>query len=163
MSSKLASLHAGLVARKGEAMPAISHPAFSYVDTPRPIRREDDSVERRSFSTAANSPAPARVEQRVQQRAAHESEARPQPQRSVAAPAPRKPKREKSETQGARSYQLTFRMTRDQRRRLQIAAAQTDKSLQQTLSDAIDNHLDGLCACSLKECACMARNDAHQH
>lgn len=59
-------------------------------------------------------------------------------------------------------HRFTFRMTHEQRHRLRLAAAIRDQSLQTMLSDALDNHLNGLCACSLKDCACMAAAEAAQ-
>jgi predicted HicB family RNase H-like nuclease len=69
------------------------------------------------------------------------------------------PAREVEDSKHPGRYRLTFRMTPDQRRRLRIAAAKEDQSLQQLLSDALDGHLDGLCACSLRDCTCLARHD----
>ncbi len=153
MSSKLASLHAGLIARKGEARPAIAHAAFSYVDAPRPapqpLRQDGDGMQRRSFARVVappagdvpEPPAPAPV------RAAPRT---PEPVRAA-------PRRKPVDDDHARHFRLTFRMTSEQRRRLRIAAAKGEKSLQELLSEALDSHLDSLCACELRECACLAR------
>jgi hypothetical protein len=160
MSSKLASLHAGLIARKGEAAPAVAHPAYSYVDGPRPapqpMRRDGDGIEWRSFGAPAALPsadAPEPVPALV--RATPPTPPAPEPVRAVP---PQKP----AADDHAGPYRLTFRMTADQRRRLRIAAAKEEMSLQELLSNALDSHLDTLCACKLHECTCLAR-EGGQH
>lgn len=151
MSSKLATLHAGLIARKGEARPAIAHAAFSYVDAPRPAPqpvRQDGGIEEHGPSMAPQpaadvpvTPAPKPVS------------AAPRPPARVRAAPPQK----SEDNDHSKPFRLTFRMSADQRRRLRIAAAKEEKSLQEVLSDALDNHLDTLCACALRECSCLAR------
>jgi len=150
MTSKLASLHAGLVARKGEAMPALTNPALTYVDTPRPVHETSTNSQRHTMASALGQP-PA-VATTPANRFSSSKEEEP-----VAVPSLQKPLLDTEEGSHHGPYRLSFRMTKDQRRRLRIAAAQNDRSLQQMLSVALDNHLDGLCACSLKECACLAR------
>jgi len=167
MSSKLASLHAGLIARKGEAAPAVAHPAFSYVDGPRPapqsIRREADGIERRSFGAPA---VPARdgspwTDGRAEPTRVDVLEpSAPEPVRTAppALEAVRAAPARKPATGGeSRPFRLTLRLSADQRRRLRIAAAKEEMSLQEVLSDALDSHLDRLCACALRECTCLAR------
>lgn len=155
MSSKLATLHAGLIARKGEARPAIAHAAFSYVDAPRPapqpIRQGGDGIERHIIGTATT-PPPA------------EAPAAPAAKPARAAPSASKLVRTASsrneDDDQSKPFRLTFRMSADQRRRLRIAAAKEEKSLQELLSDALDGHLDTLCACALRECSCLAREQS---
>lgn len=169
MSSKLASLHAGLIARKGEAAPAIAHPAFSYVDGPRPapqpIRREGDGIERRSFGSPA---VPARdggpwTDGRAQDIPVDVLEPSVREPVRTAPPAPEAvrsaPMRKPVTGDESRPFRLTLRLSADQRRRLRIAAAKEEMSLQEVLSDALDSHLDTLCACALRECTCLARED----
>jgi len=154
MTSKLASIHAGLVARKGEAMPALSNPGFSYVDSPRPVHE----------TTARAQPRTAIAEPAGHRSPSHDNMAPALPiSRTDTTSLKRKPARKDVEGEHPGPYKLTFRMTKDQRRRLRIAAAQRDLSLQQLLSEALDNHLDGLCACSLEACNCLARNEVHQN
>lgn len=139
--SNFASLHSGLVARKGEAAPAVSHASFSYVDEPNEASAPPSSP-------SGAKAAPQSVPQKTQSTRVAKVTIKPvAPGRK-----PGKPSSKKAET-----FRLTFRMTHDQRRRMRIAAAQKDESLQHILSDALDNYLDGLCACSMSECACMAR------
>lgn len=142
MSNSFASLHAGLVARKGEATPAVSHSAFTYVDAPR----QETRPEQVPPTPVVTRSAPIDAKQKVSR-----PSVAPRVQKKTTAP-------QKATRQTAK-YRLTFRMTHEQRRRMRIAMAQTDLSLQHILSDALDNYLDGLCACSLSECACMARDD----
>lgn len=163
MSSKLASLHAGLIARKGEATPAVAHPAFSYVDAPRPapqpVRHDGNGngngIERHSFATPGAPPAGDVPQLRAPEpvRAAPSA-----PERPVRAA----PVRRHVAGNEPRPFRLTLRLTADQRRRLRIAAAKEEMSLQEVLSDALDSHLDTLCACDLRECSCLAREDS-QH
>jgi len=154
MSSKLASLHAGLIARKGEARPAIAHPAFSYVDAPRPapqpLRQDGDGMQRRSFARAVALPS-GDVPEPLAPEPVRAAPRTPEPVLRAA------PRRKPVDDDHARHFRLTFRMTSEQRRRLRIAAAKGEKSLQELLSEALDSHLDSLCACELRECTCLAR------
>lgn len=190
MTSKLASLHAGLIARKGEAMPALSNPGFSYVDTARPapvltqvsaqtqaqvpaptpaaapIRDDSNDTKPTGLTPDARQapPPPVTAKPIVRQSPPlnREKSTRPSLEAATTLRAQREPVRKTEEDKRLQPHKLTFRMTQDQRRRLRIAAAQRDKSLQQILSDALDNHLDGLCACSPEGCTCLARNETRQ-
>lgn len=181
MTSKLASLHSGLVARKGEAMPAVSHPLFSYVDAPRreeksaqapaprawpPVKttREVEPMDEPATAVESEKSGPdVRPEEALEHRPfaravppAAEAPPRPEPE-VVSRPAPVVRKPQGPEVQdSAYRHRLTFRMTQEQHHRLRLAAAIKDESLQHLLSEALDNHLDGLCACSLKDCTCMS-------
>ncbi|MEX0853353.1 MAG: hypothetical protein WD036_08760 [Bauldia sp.] len=161
MTSKFASLHADLLARKGEAAPVFSDPAVSYVDAPRPLQASDAAEVRRDVASAdglrliaekimMDPPAATRVSAET---------GRPPHLRAVGSPAPRKPIRKDANGEHQGPYRFTFRISPDQRRRLRVAAAQKGCSLQQSLGEALDKYLDGLCACSLKDCACLARRD----
>lgn len=172
MTSKLASLHAGLVARKGEAMPALTNPLFSYVDTPRPAAIPSARLRQPAPSPEYGNEGAAerRVWPQVARQAAANEVVRPTPAREiepamVAKPpevkfSPPKPEHESVDSDHLHRHRFTFRMTQSQRRRLRLAAAVQDQSLQQLLSAALDNHLEGLCACSLKSCACLAAAEA---
>ncbi len=179
MTSKLASLHSGLVARKGEAMPAVSHPLFSYVDAPR---REEKSAD---VPPAPRAWPPVRATREVEQldelvtaeeSGQSEPDVRPDEAleqrpfapsvtpKSETAPRPAPHERHDHGTDEHDStyrHRLTFRMTQEQHHRLRLAAAIKDESLQHVLSEALDNHLDGLCACSLKDCTCMSAAADH--
>lgn len=207
MTSKLASLHAGLVARKGEAMPAQTNPHFSYVDRPRPDVMHTELEERRVERPRWPHPAAqmsavephgdpdgeaAQVAPQPSQRTPDKDEAEwtadtdrrrsaPSPVRQsahiyqrratdvvqpVEAPAksaePQNDPNSDADHDPALRHRFTFRMSHEQRHRLRLAAAIRDQSLQTILSDALNNHLDGLCACSLKDCACMAAVETAQ-
>ena len=153
MSTKFASLHAGLVARKGEAMPAITNPSMSYVDQNR--NGWDQS---RPLATVSNTAVADRM---LSIRSFTETDrSAPEPEDGNKTRPQVKPAIYKDNTDHhARPYRLTFRMGHNQRRRLRLVSAQTDQSLQHVLSDALDKYLDGLCACSLKECACLRHQE----
>ena len=162
MTSKLASLHGGLVARKGQATPALSNSALTYMDAQRPERESDIRLEPYAApakeqstpppQTPAPTPLPSYEEKPVRQS---------KPKTSVArsSSSTDKSRRKTAKDTHPGPYRLTFRMTHDQRRRLRIASAQKDRSLQQLLGEALDNYIDGLCACSLQQCACLAREE----
>lgn len=210
--SSFASLHSGLIARKGEAAPANRHSAFSYVDEVRrdvsrealkeqePQKAEEHEeeiyhIEQRpslfnrpanpvpashapelpkdelepaaeadadkAFANSEPDPVPATVEPEAQTPAAYEPAPAPEPVSEPVAPVVAASAHKHDDAdEHTGPYRLTFRMTADQRRRLRIAAAKQDTSLQHVLADALDNHLDGLCACSLSECTCLAREAA---
>ena len=176
MTIKLASLHAGMLVRKGEAVPVFSNPAVSYVDGPRPLQASDAAEVRRDVASADGLPLIAekmmmdprgdeeaiglltKEMNRAATRASAETGSRPH-LRAVGSPAPRKPIRKDADGEHHGPCRFTFRMSPDQRRRLHVAAAQKGCSLQQSLCEALDKYLDGLCACSLKDCACLARRD----
>jgi len=162
MTSKFASLYAGLLARKGEAAPVFTNPAVSYVDGPRPAGDGDEMI-RRNVASADGLPL---IAEKVggdevsngqltamlnggQHVAQHVSKSTP-------AAAPRKPRRKAANGGHHGPYRFSFRIPPDQHRRLRVAAAQKNISLQQALTEALENYLDGLCACSLKECNCLA-------
>lgn len=162
-------------------MPANAHPLNTYVDGPHPdvlaVRRDvgDDArsnygapvarlhdIETAPYNEAeaderfARPSTPAREAPRPAIRLERE-----EPPVAEATEAPRAlPAHETADHAHAAPYRLTFRLSVDQRRRLRIAAAKKDVSLQAVVSEALDAHLDSLCACSLSDCACMAREGA---
>lgn len=163
MTTKFATLHAGLLARKGEAVPVLPNPLMTYVDMPRPVWPAATAA------TASDgrplSPSEAGIARLIRRTddsldgGAKETDS-PRPLDVVATAKPRQPNVEDADHDHHHgAYRFSFRMSPDQRRRLRVAAAQKNLSLQQSLADALDKYLDGLCACSLKECACMARRD----
>lgn len=179
MTSKLASLHSGLVARKGEAMPAVSHPMFSYVDTPRPVAREVPAETRRAWPPAVQLDSPESVAAPSASSVTHSESPAPvatsesppptvqtRPVPSVARAESRhvstRSEGDENDVQNSPRHRFTFRLTHDQHHRLRLAAAIRDQSLQHLLSEALDNHLEGLCACSLKDCACLAAAEAQR-
>ncbi len=161
MTIKFASLHAGLLARKGEAAPVFVNPAVSYVDEPRPTEEADDDVIRRDVASADGLPL---IAEKIGGDEVSNGKLTPMMNgsrpsaRSTIVTAPRKPRRQADDDHHG-PYRFSFRMPPDQHRRLRVAAAQKNISLQQALTDALENYLDGLCACSLKECNCLAPRD----
>ena len=147
MSQRTSSLHGGLVARKGTAMPAMSHAPLAYETPVRPARNErvlDDKPPSENFGE--NTPQLRR------------------PMVPAVAPKPFVAKRPEplpstEKTRPAGAHRFSFRITDDQHRRLRIASAHENASMQLLLAKALDNYLDDMCACSLESCACMARKD----
>jgi hypothetical protein len=171
MTSKFASLYAGLLARKGEATPVFVNPAVSYIDTPRPDGESDGEVIRRNVASADGLPLMAEKAMADDDPAAGLTPGVQGPVvkapstngsshlHAVNGTAPRKRARKTIKREHHGPYRFSFRIPADQHRRLRVAAAQKNISLQQALSDALDKYLDGLCACSLSDCNCMARQD----
>ncbi len=180
MTSKFASLYAGLLARKGEAAPVFTNPAVSYVDDPRPEGEDDDGgMIRRNVASADGLPLIAEKAMGGDDPAAaltpgvigaladgsgngnghhnHHPHLRAVKTVSpVIKAAPPKKRARKVNGGDHGPYRFSFRMPADQHRRLRVAAAQKNISQQQALEQALENYLDGLCACSLKECTCLA-------
>jgi hypothetical protein len=131
MGQKYASLHAGLLARKGEAMPA-SRPGL----VPGLIERAAPVVE-----TAAPQP-------------------QPEPQRPRPNPRPPAPSQSAKprlvENLPAR-HKTTIRLNAAQKRRLRLAAAVLDRSQQSLISEALDEFLDILAADPALDCRCLSR------
>lgn len=148
--SKYASLHAGLLARKGEAEPAIpsGFSGTSYVDRP-PAR------------TSASPPEDRRdVEQRRDRpllppkRAGADADAGTPRQGCCAGGEP--PDLAADPHAGlARTGRAEVRLTGEQKRRLRTVAVQTGQSQQRILSAALDAWLDGLCETEMRHCSCL--------
>jgi hypothetical protein len=170
MTNKFASLYAGLLARKGDATPVFTNPAVSYVDGPRPADGEEAEMIRRNVASAdglplmaekamgADDPAaaltPGMAGAVVHTHAHANNGARAHLRAVKTAPPKKRARKLNGDHQGP--YRFSFRMPADQHRRLRVAAAQKNISQQQALEQALENYLDGLCACSLKECNCLA-------
>jgi hypothetical protein len=170
MTSKFASLYAGLLARKGEATPVFTNPAVSYVDAPRAqANGEDGEMIRRNVASADGLPLMAEKAMGGDDPAAgltpgmagalphaHTNNGSRAHLHAVKTAPPKKRRARKVNGDHAGPYRFSFRMPADQHRRLRVAAAQKNISQQQALEQALENYLDGLCACSLKECNCLA-------
>lgn len=167
--AKYASLHAGLLARKGEASPAIpsSFAGASYVDAPspeptsapvRPATAQPDADPRRSLLQRRDIQAPET----------------PQPllaRKPVPPVEPVSPPEPDLEARGCCGAQLElpddphagidrvaraqFRLTPEQKRRLRTVAVQMNWPQQRILSDALDDWLDRLCEGEMSNCACL--------
>ncbi|RFB04221.1 hypothetical protein DX908_02330 [Parvularcula marina] len=114
-----ASLHGGLLARKGNAQPAIAD-----LDLQRRSRRGDRDGEPVAVTPVAASSCSEKL---------HKAHA-----------APDKPR-------------MTVRMTTRQQRLLRLVAAATDRSQQEILSMAIDQHLTKVIGEELGHCQCLRR------
>lgn len=125
---KYASLHAGLLARKGEAQPApvtqIGAVFPDHAEVPRPPQAEPEPAVQ----------PPPRAERQAAPRVSNL----------------------KSHPRQAR-HKTTVRLTDEQRRRVRLASVQLERSQQSLVSEAIDDFLDQLCARELPNCACLRR------
>ncbi|WP_300556163.1 hypothetical protein [Maricaulis sp.] len=131
MGQKYASLHAGLLARKGEAMPA-SRPGL----VPGLIERAAPAVETAAPQHQAEPKRPT-VRPRPPVR---EPVANPQPIENLPA-----------------RHKTTIRLNAAQKRRLRLAAAVLDRSQQSLISEALDEFLDILAADPALDCRCLSR------
>lgn len=172
--SRYASLHSGLLARKGEASPA-QPSAFadaSYVDAPAPEQRGPG--ERRD---ATGVDLPARAALLLRKAPAVDAASPPAREPAQAAPAaPAAPAAQPLPAdadaggccQGAgvtwpadphadidRLHRVEARLTAEQKRRLLTVAVQSGHSQQRILSDALDAWLDTLSAGDMQGCACL--------
>ncbi len=179
MSAKYARLHAGLLARKGEASPAIPSPLgqVSYTDQPQrrdiePPRPEPLAVERedkRSSLIACKTASPAGKSAS----AAHpapESGSGPSPKRRQETPASASPPGGCCSggvapnslpplpgPDAPQDHRATVRLTAEQKRRLGTVSVQMNWSQQRILAIALDEWLDRLCANEMRNCACAKR------
>ncbi|MED5550927.1 MAG: hypothetical protein VX529_16360 [Pseudomonadota bacterium] len=142
---KYASLHAGLLARKGEAVPAIpsGFAGASYVDRPAqplPVPDERRDVERRSDRPLF-----------VRKPADETGDLPP-----VCCAGGDLPGLAEDPHAGlARPGRAEVRLTAEQKRRLRTVSVQTGRSQQRILSAALDAWLDQLCETEMRHCACL--------
>ncbi|WP_203292932.1 hypothetical protein [Maricaulis parjimensis] len=167
--AKYASLHAGLLARKGEASPAIpsSFAGASYVDAPSP---DASPMPARSASPKAE----ADPRRSLLQRRDIEAPDTPQPllaRKPVPPVEPAAPAQPDEQARGCCGAQLELpddphagidraaraqvRLTQEQKRRLRTVAVQMNWPQQRILSDALDDWLDRLCEGQMSNCACL--------
>jgi hypothetical protein len=142
MTAKFASLHGGLLARKGQAAPAMlplpvvpEHGSFSYVDAPAPARDETccggaavPASERQS--TGVRSLDGANAHRPASHDAHHEVDA------------------------DHRTH-VSVRLNPEQLRRLKTAAAQLHVSQQKIVADGLERYLDKLAVEDLAGCRCL--------
>jgi hypothetical protein len=152
-TSKFATIHGGLLARKGEAAPAVrhDHAHVSYRDglptapdarmAPQPEVRPAlplldvtfGDMQAPEAGVPASSPEPL-IRPGLKQACGRET-----PVRKDDGPAGR----------------VSMRLTERQKRMVTIAAAVLGRSQQKLLSDALDAHLAGLGAGELRSCDCF--------
>ncbi|WP_291844796.1 hypothetical protein [Maricaulis sp.] len=173
MSARYASLHAGLLARKGEASPAIPSPMgqVSYndlpqrrdVDPPRPenlpreARRPDAPLfarKRPPKPSLAPSDPPTGSEKSGQQTSETPASASPPGGccSGAASPSPPPPL---PGPDAPLDHRAAVRLTAEQKRRLGTVSVQMNWSQQRILAIALDEWLDRLCATEMKNCACL--------
>ncbi|CTQ52377.1 hypothetical protein LP7551_00894 [Roseibium album] len=165
--SRYANLHAGLLARKGEASPALpsAFAGASYVDAPAP---EPRGPSERRDATGADLPARAVLLRKAPAIDAARAPAREPAQATPAAEPLPADAAARDCCQGAgvtwpadphadidRLHRVEARLTAEQKRRLLTVAVQSGHSQQRILSDALDARLDALCAGDMQGCACL--------
>jgi len=145
-SSKFATIHGGLLARKGEAAPTVrhDHAQVTYSDGPPPVP-----------------PAPSEVRPALPMLDIAFGDMRA-PDVTVPAPCPTPPRlkqacgRETTLRKGdGPAGRVSLRLTERQKRMVTIATAVLGRSQQKLLSDALDAHLARLGAGELRSCGCF--------
>ena len=167
MSAKYASLHAGLLARKGEASPAIPSPlgGVSYIDQPQrrdvdPPRLETpyDDRRRQDASLIARKAGPSGPEPSGSQTLKTPASASPPSGCCSGAAAPHSPPPLPG-PDAPLDFRASVRLTAEQKRRLGTVSVQMNWSQQRILAIALDEWLDRLCTTQMRHCACLkARN-----
>lgn len=183
---KFASLHGGLLARKGEASPAIppSMARASYTDAaPQPQHPLREAAPHLHAAPPPHTSVPATPANGAEgpRKNRFISEVKSAPSRAKPAtkfqPLAGKPKTEAKAASATgncgadcasrskdsnKKYRISLRLNAEQRRRLRTAAAQLEVSNQQLVAKALDAYLDQLGLGDLNGCACLARRAAGQ-
>ncbi len=166
--SQFASVHGGLLARKGQAAPAIPSPIpqLVYTDAPSSPAPDDHSEGpgsgRRDVKRWSNQPLMASKES---------VRSRPLPPSGKDSPsdwlrcdancaADSDQSGELAENDygdPSSRFKISVRLTAEQRRRMRTIAAQLDWPHQKILSKALDAYLDRICKREMKGCACLNR------
>lgn len=153
-----------MLARKGQATPAIPSPAphISYTDAPPLLdtSSNESGFGRRDIKLWSNKPL-------IVSKQAVKSDARPAPQANgglcrpecnstnvalydeMRAPVEKEPDGRTS------NFKMSVRLSAEQKRRMRTIAAQLDWPHQKILSKALDAYLDSLCRQEMSECACL--------
>jgi len=177
MSAKYASLHAGLLARKGEASPATPSPLGQVSYTDQPQRRDiepsqpehEPRAKRRSEASrfARKRPCPSTDATRQPASApdtgsdtpheeASDTSASASPQGGCCSgAAAHNPPRPLPGPDAPLEHRAGVRLTTEQKRRLGTVSVQMNWSQQRILAIALDEWLDRLCATEMKDCACL--------
>jgi len=143
--SKYASLHAGLLARKGEAAPAIpsgfAEPGYADRADARPPEDRRDVEQRGDRPLLPRKPA---------------GDAPAETQRPACCAGGAPPDLSADPHAGiARTGRAEVRLTAEQKRRLRTVSVQTGQPQQRILSTALDAWLDRLCETEMRHCACL--------
>lgn len=168
-SSRFATIHGGLLARKGEAVPAVRHPehqvAYGY-NSPAGLPASGHAP--MHDGQAADLFAPAPIPDLAWRLATDETGAvtasRPAARtEDVPVDAAGKAAAEgcsaqkKVASRRMPRARMSVRLSDRQRRLVRIATAVLGRSQQALLSDALDGHLEKLAATELRSCTCFAR------
>lgn len=167
MSAKYASLHAGLLARKGEASPALPSPLGQVSYNDRPQRRDAD-LPRAETPLIARKPPPSPDTDGAAARSSANTGPEKPGQPAVDTPAPASPQGGCCSGAAAPNtppplpgpdaplvFRASVRLTAEQKRRLGTVSVQMHWSQQRILAIALDEWLDRLCASEMKDCACL--------
>lgn len=145
--AKFASVHGGLLARKGLATPATlplsvvpQQPRPRYRDEPPPVPDDETCCGGASGGDAENEKVPAVVTLR--------------PVRSTNSPRVADYEAQQEINADLRTH-VSVRLSPDQMRRLKTAAAQLHLSRQKIVADGLDVYLDKLAAEDLAGCRCL--------
>lgn len=161
---KFASVHGGMLARKGQATPAIPSPAphISYTDAPPLLdtSSNESGFGRRDIELWSNKPL-------IASKKDVKSDAHPAPQTDDGLCRPecnslnnthydemRAPV-EKAPDGRTSNFKISVRLTAEQKRRMRTIAAQLDWPHQKILSNALDAYLDSVCRQEMSGCACL--------
>jgi hypothetical protein len=131
-----ASLHSGLLVRKGEAAPSAHAPAFPAVVPARQAPEPDTCAVERRDAESPPPPAPERPRLRLLEKA------------------PAAPRRPALPTEAA-GVRIELRLRRDQARRLAVAAARLGRRRGALAADALEAYLTVLGESALKDCGCF--------
>jgi hypothetical protein len=134
-SASFASLHGGLLVRKGAAAPSVEPPKMPAPRAPA----FDGDADRYAVARRDAGDGPPAVNDR--------------PAR-ILAPLAREDEDKGLEDKGLRA---TVRLTAGQARQLRLAAALLDRSHQDLLSEALDDHFRALSKGPLRKCSCFRR------
>ena len=144
--SRFASLHSGLLARKGEALPAAPNRLAAAYYAPEPGQEASDPPEAPPVDTSKS------VRAAAPKRTTPETTSDP---KTTSGP---KLRRTAPQSKPARR-KTTLRLSLDQHRRLRIAAAQLDVSQQNLMSAALEAYLDQISDGQFPACSCLDSRD----
>jgi hypothetical protein len=151
-TSKFATIHGGLLARKGEAAPAVrhDHAHVSYRDAPDARLAPPPEV-RPALPLLDVTFGDMQVPEAGIPASCRESHVRPSLKQACGRETPVR----KGDGPAGR---VSMRLTERQKRMVTIATAVLGRSQQKLLSDALDAHLARLGAGELQSCACFKEN-----
>jgi len=155
-TSKFATIHGGLLVRKGEAAPAVRHPGrdHGYTDLPR---REASASALTPAEEGARDLRAVGAPPTAAALIAERPELPPKP-RPCAFEAPPDPVVAENDGDDAPLSKTTVRLTARQKHLIKIATAALGRSQQVILSSALDSYLQELGTNELRSCGCFVRH-----